>query len=156
MFQRYWRVAVIGLGLGFVLGAGLFGLLAATGNPDWRANLTIAEVARSVSFYGTCGVGVAAASVLGSWVSIWVVDRRLQKEPGTRIGAAAVGAIGATLVLGAFVSGTVALLQGTTSWTVLLVVITIVLALLSGIAAAVLVSVREGRFPPQLSGWDDA
>lgn len=141
----------MGLGLGFILGVVLSGLLAATGNPDWRAHLTFVDAARSVFFYGFCGVGVAAASASGSWVSVWIVDRRLEKQPGTRIGAASVGAAVGTLVLGAVVSGVTAL-QGSASWTMVLMVIATVLALLAGIAAAVLVSIREDRFPPRLSG----
>lgn len=152
MFQRYWRVAVVGLALGFALGVVPFGLLVATGNPDWRAHLTFAEVLRSVSVYGLCGLGVAIASVLGSWVSVWGVDRQLQKAPGARIGAAAVGAAAATLVLGVVVSAVTAVQQGSGSWTMIFIGIATVLALLAGIAAAVLVSIREDRFPPRLSG----
>lgn len=147
MFQRYWRVAVIGLGLGFVLGAGLFAMLAMTGNPDWRAHLTGEEGLRSVTFYGLCGVVVAAASSLGAWASIALTDRALQKGPGARIRAAAVGAAAATIVLGLIVSVTISLADGSAGWMLFLVALSLLLAMLSAFAAAVLVSVREERFP---------
>ena len=152
MFQRYWRVALIGLGLGCLLGMVLYGLIAVGGNSTWPSYLTFDEVARSFAFYGFCGIVVAVVSEVGSWIAIWRFDRRLQKSPAVRIGAAAGGAALATLALGVVLAVVTTITSGTTAGAALPVTIAAVLALGSAFAAAVLVSVREGRFPPQMSG----
>ena len=138
--------------LGFALGAALFGVLVAAGNPDWRSHLTVEDVVRSVTFYGLCGVGVAAVSIVGGWISVAIIDRRIHKSPGTRVGAAAVGAASGTFVLGVGFTGVTSMLEGSGSWAFVLMAIAVGLALLSGIAAAVLVAVREKLLPMKMSG----
>ncbi|WP_232819004.1 hypothetical protein [Homoserinimonas sp. OAct 916] len=103
------------MAFGFTLGAALFGLLVAIGNPDWRSYLTAEEVVRSVAFYGLCGVGVAVASIVGSGISIVAVDRGIQRPPGVRVRASVVGAAAGALVLGVDVSASIALVDGSTS-----------------------------------------
>jgi hypothetical protein len=144
MVSRYWRVSVVGLGLGFVLGAALFGIMVAAGNPNWRGYLTVADVVRSIAWYGFFGFLVALAACAGGWISVAAFDRRLEKQPGRRVSLAAGGAGAGTIVLGIAV-GVLDSLQGFNSWVVLIIGITIALGILSAIVAAVLVTGAEKR-----------
>ncbi|TFD04827.1 hypothetical protein E3T25_04745 [Cryobacterium sandaracinum] len=149
MVKRYWRVAVIGLGVGFFLGAALFGMMAVSGNPDWRGYLAVEDVLRSTVSYGLIGLLVAAAAVVGGWASVALFDRRFERRPSMRVSLAAVGAAAGTMLLGSL-AGIVDSVQGSASWLVVIVGIAFVLAVVAAIAAAVLVSHAE-RHPPSSS-----
>lgn len=142
MVKRYWRVAVIGLGVGFLLGAALFGITAVSGNPDWSGYLTVEDVLRSTVSYGLIGLLVAAAAVVGGWASVALFDRRFERRPSMRVSLAAVGAAAGTMLLGS-PAGIVDSVQGSDSWLVVIVGITVVLAVMAATAAAVLVSYAE-------------
>lgn len=130
----------------------LFGVFVATGNSGWRTYLTADEIARSVTFSGLCGVSVSAASVLGSWIAVAASDRAIQKSAGYRVRAAAIGAAAGTFVLGGGVSAVTTMLDGSAASAAFLMVSATALALLAGVAAAMLVAVQESRFPPRMSG----
>jgi len=149
MVKRYWRVAVIGLAVGFFLGAALFGIIAASGNPDWRGYLTVEDVLRSTASYGLIGLLVAAAAGVGGWVPIALFDRRFERRPSMRVLFAAVGAAAGTMLLGAL-AGIAVSVQGSTSWMVLIVGIALVLVPVAAITTAALVSYAE-RHPPSHS-----
>lgn len=146
MVKRYWRVAVIGLGVGFLLSSALFGIMAVSGNPDWRGYLTVEDVLRSTVSYGLIGLLVAAAAVAGGWASVALFDRRFERRPSMRVSLAAVGAATGTMLLGA-IAGIADSVQGSASWSVVIVGIALVLAVVAAIAAAVLVSYAERHSP---------
>lgn len=141
MVKRYWRVAVTGPGIGFLLGAALFGILAVTGNPDWRNYLTVQEVLRSTFSFGGIGLLVASAAGIGSCLAVALIDRHLKKRSSTRVSLAAGGAAAGTMLLGLFV-GVADAVQGSDSWMVLIPLV-FVLALAAAIAAASLVASAE-------------
>lgn len=142
MVERYWRVSLIGLGVGFFLGAALFGIMAVSGNPDWRGYLTVEDVLRSTVSYGLIGLLVAAAAVFGGWASVALFDRRFERRPSMRVSLAAVGAAAGTMLLGSL-AGIVDSVHGSASWMVVIVGIAFVLAVVAAITAAVLVSYAE-------------
>ena len=141
MVERYWRIAVVGLGLGLFLGAALFGVLAVSGNSEWRRYLTAEEVLRSTGTFGGVGLLVALAATVGGWAAVALLDRRLEKRPRTRVSMAAAGAAAGTVVLG-LLAGILDMAQGSGYW-VGLVFISLVLALAAATAAALLVSSAE-------------
>lgn len=81
MVHRYWRVAVIGLGVGPVLGAALFWALAFSGSPAWGTYLTVDDVVRSTAEYSLIGGLVALVAIVGGWVLVAVSDRHFEKRP---------------------------------------------------------------------------
>lgn len=146
MVKRYWGVTVIGLGVGFFLGAALFGIMAVSGNPDWRGYLTVEDVLKSTASYGLIGLLVAAAACVGGWASVALFDRRLERRPSMRVSLAAGGAAAGTMLLGVLAEIAYSV-QGSASWIALIVGIALVLAVVAAIAAAVLVSYAERHAP---------
>ena len=143
MVRRYWRVALIGLGVGFLLGNAVFVTLVVTGSQLFRSRLTVEQVVGSVLGYGLCGTAFALAGVAGAGVAVLIIDRKIRKSPGTRVRAASVGAMTGTFLLG--LGAVMALTGGEPAWTALLSVGAALLAPVAGCAAAVLVYVRELR-----------
>ena len=72
-----------------------------------------------------------------------IIDRKIRKSPGTRVGAASVGAMIGTFLLG--LGAVMALTGGEPAWAALLSVGAALLAPVAGCAAALLVWVRERR-----------
>jgi Kef-type K+ transport system membrane component KefB len=136
--ERYWRIAVAALPVGFALGAGLFGLFTISGNPEWRAYLSAEEVLRSTGAYGAIGAIVALCSLAGGGAAIALLDRRLSHRPARRILAASVGAGVAVVAVGAAVSA----IDGREP---AFFYLGLLLAVPAGIAAAALVGVAERR-----------
>jgi hypothetical protein len=145
VINRYWRVTVIGLAVGFLLGVAVFGAFLVSGNPDWRADLTVVSILQQSAVYGAIGLIVALAATIGGWVCVALFDRQLQKQPSSRAALAAVGAASGTLVLGLALA-VVDYASGFTSWSILLPII-FVLAIAAAVAAALLVSRAEAHSP---------
>jgi hypothetical protein len=149
--RRYRLIAVLAVPLGFALGALLFGVMAISGNPDWRAHLTLSEVARSVGTYGLIGVTVSLCALAGGGVAVAVKDRRLQRQQNFRVLWAAIGATAGVLVLGV---GTAILSSvGTSSggWSGFIVYVSLFLAVPAAISAATLVALAERGAARELS-----
>lgn len=135
MFQRYWRVAVEGLGLSFGAGAAVFAVFALTGNSDWRAYLTIGEVARGLLSYGVVALLVGVAATVGAGLGVAAVDKGLAKPARSRALAVAGGAAGGILLLssGLAVSESV---RGNAASGGALAMLGVVLAIVAGLVAA--------------------
>lgn len=134
MFTRYWGVSIAGLGLGFGLGVVSFVLMVAAG---LQAYLTVAGAMQTALSYGLAGVVVAAAACVGGW--LWVASNNLRGQPATRASAAAAGAATGTVLLGVAVGVLGARSSGPGFYPFITALI-VVLAGVSAIAAAVLVS----------------
>lgn len=135
-------MAVIGLGVGPVLGAALFGVLAFSGSPAWGSYPTVENVIRSTAEYSLIGGLVALVAIVGGWVLVAVFDRRFEKRPCTRVLLAGIGAAAGTVFLGLAVAIPDSIRNPTGTWMVL-GVITLVLAIAAAVVAAYLVSWAE-------------
>ena len=138
---RYRRIALQAPLVGFVVGAGSFGFLALTGNPDWRSYLTLVDVLRWVLGYGLAGSAFALVALLGGAAAVAIADRRLQRAPIVRVSWAGVGA-GVAILLGCTVIGIV---QTDRRWFAMYVIVGVVLGIIAGIAAATMVNRAERR-----------
>lgn len=144
MVKRYWRVSLAGLGVGFILGTILFGVIALS-SPDWIGYFTLEEFVRSISSYGLIGSLVSVAACAGGWLAVALSDRQLKKQPDKRIGLARRGAALGIAVCG-IVAGIVAVGPDFGSWIMLIIGLTIAFGLASAIAAGALVSYAERRY----------
>ncbi|WP_104129961.1 hypothetical protein [Cryobacterium sp. N21] len=149
MFHRYWPIALLAPVLGFLLGTAVLGVMTMGGNPQARAGQTIEGVVRSVLGFGSVGLAVSIAALIGGVVLVACVDRQLEKTSGARSAWAALGAASGVLVLG-IVFATVEGVIGE-GWAYLIITFTLVLAAAAGIVAAFLVyrmERRSERIPP--------
>jgi cytochrome bd-type quinol oxidase subunit 2 len=144
MVHRYWGIALMALVIGFLLGAVVFGVVYLGGSPWARDGQNLEAVMRPVLSFGTVGLVVASAALIGGYVLVASTDRQLAKASGTRTALAALGASGGVLVLG-IVFATVQWAIGASGWTYLLVMFTVALAIAAGIVAAFLVHRAERR-----------
>ncbi len=129
--------------LGFLLGAAVFGVMAMGGNSQTRSGTTVESVARAVLGFGSVGLAVSLAALIGGIMMVACIDPHLAKTSGARTAWAALGAASGVLVLG-IVFATV---QGRVgdNWASLIVSFTVVLAIVAGIVAAFLVYRAERR-----------
>ena len=144
MIHRYWRVLLIAPIIGFLLGAGVFGVMAIGGNPHTRAGQTIGDVVRAILAYGAVGLVVSVAALIGGYVLVACLDRHLTTSSNTRTVLAALGAAGGVLIVG-IVLAVVLEMIGDGGWSYLLVIFSVVLAFAAGIVAAILVCRAERR-----------
>ncbi|TFD58887.1 hypothetical protein E3T39_10990 [Cryobacterium suzukii] len=144
MIHRYWRIMLIAPVIGFLLGAGVFGVMAMGGNPHTRTGQTIGDVVPAILAYGALGLAVSIAALIGGFVLVGCLDRHLTKSSDTRTVLTALGAAGGVMIVGIVL----AIVQETTgddSWSYLLLLFSVVLAIVAGIVAAVLVCWAERR-----------
>lgn len=162
MIHRYWRIALMAPAIGFLLGAGVVGVMALGGNPQARAGETIDGALRAVLGFGAVGLVVSIAALLGGVVLVGCVDRHLVKSSGARAAWAALGAASGVLVLG-IVFATVQGLFGE-GWAYLIITFTLTLAIAAAIVAAFLVYRADRRNErdrparvehPLPSAWED-
>lgn len=123
-------------------GAAVFAILAMTGNPGWRADLTFGEVVRGLISYGCVALLVALAAIVGAWLVVASADRRLAKPARARVFAAASGAAGGVMLLsvGLAVSES---LRGNAGSGGALAMLGVVLAIVAGFVAAGLATRAE-------------
>ena len=140
MIHRYWRILLVAPVIGFLLGAGVFGVIALGGNPYTRTGQSAGDVVRAILNSGAVGLVVSGAALIGGFVLVGCLDRHLTKSSGTRTALAALGAAGGVLTVG-IVLETV----GNSGWSYLLVIISLVLASVAGSVAAILVHWAERR-----------
>ena len=158
MIHRYWRILLVAPVIGFLLGAGVFGVIALGGNPYIRTGQSAGGVVAAILAYGAVGLVVSGAALIGGFVLVGCLDRHLTKSSGTRTALAALGAAGGVLTVG-IVLETV----GNSGWSYLLVIISLVVATVAGSVAAILVyraerreRTRPGRVAhPLPSAWVD-
>ncbi|MDJ0376498.1 hypothetical protein [Cryobacterium sp. PH31-L1] len=152
MVHRYWPVVLLAPVIGFLLAAVVFVVMALGGNAWIRSGASVESVARAILFFGSVGLAVSLAALIGGIIVVACVDRPLEKTSGARTASAALGAASGVLVLG-IVFATV---QGTIgeSWAYLIITFTLVLAAAAGIVAALLVyrAERRSERPPPTRG----
>lgn len=148
--RRYGEIAVLAIPLGFALGALLFVVIAITGNPDWRAHLTLGEFGRSIVTYGLTGVVVAVCALLGGGIAVAIRDRKFQCQRSVRVVWAAIGAATGVLLLGVVAEVVMSLGRTPSDWSGA-VVVSFFLAVPAAIAAAALVAIAENRAARPLS-----
>ena len=144
MIHRYWRIALIAPVLGSLLGAVVFGLMNLAGNPRARTGHKIEDIVRAVLSFGSAGLVVAIAALIGGIILVACADRQLAKSSGTRTALAALGAAGGVMILG-IVFATVQWVIGDGVWGYLLVLFSVALAIAAGIVSAILVYRAERR-----------
>ncbi|WP_104199742.1 hypothetical protein [Cryobacterium sp. Y29] len=144
MIHRYWRILLVAPVIGFLLGAGVFGVIALGGNPFTRTGQSAGDVVRAILNYGAVGLVVSGAALIGGFVLVGCLDRHLTKSSGTRTALAALGAAGGVLIL-EIVLAIVPETVGNSGWSYLLVIISLVVASVAGSVAAILVHWAERR-----------
>ena len=162
MIHRYWRILLVAPVIGFLLGAGVFGVIALGGNPYTRTGQSAGGVVRATLAYGAVGLVVSGAALIGGFVLVGCLDRHLTTSSGTRTVLAALGAAGGVLMVG-IVLGIVLGTIGNGGGSYLLVIISLVVASVAGSVAAILVyraerreRTRPGRVAhPLPSAWED-
>ncbi|TFD70597.1 hypothetical protein [Cryobacterium sp. Hb1] len=162
MIHRYWRILLVAPVIGFLLGAGVFGVIALGGNPYTRTGQSAGGVVSAILAYGAVGLVVSGAALIGGFVLVGCLDRHLTKSSGTRTVLAALGAAGGVLTMG-IVLVIVSETMRNGGWSYLLVIISLVVATVAGSVAAILVyraerreRTRPGRVAhPLPSAWED-
>lgn len=148
--RRYRLIVVLAVPLGFVLGALLFVVMAFTGNPDWRAHLTVSEIGRNVVMYGLIGLVVAVCAAAGGVIAVAMKDRQFRRQRSVRIRWAAIGAAAGVVLLGIGSEIIASLARTSSGWGAAMIYLSFFLAIPAAIAAAALVAVAENRAARQL------
>lgn len=149
--RRYRLIVVLAVPLGFVLGALLFVVMAFTGNPDWRAHLTVSEIGRNVVMYGLIGLVVAVCAAAGGVIAVTMKDRQFRRQRSVRIRWAAIGAAAGVVLLGIGSEIIASLARTSSGWGAdMIYLMSFFLAVPAAIVAAALVAVAENRAARQL------